>query len=143
MKVLSIQPKYEADGGLGDKKEQVGLQVAVGVYKGKLAEVIKARFYMGRASSASVVYCNVWVGMGPHLSEDGEIVYFAGGASGKGSACGYGYHKMSAALAEALDSAGVKLDKDISGVGETAMQEALTAIARKVGFRGQLRIVRF
>ncbi len=52
--------------------------------------------------------------------------------NGSGSAGGYGYHRPSAAAAEAIANAGFKLDQDISGVGESAMQEALLAIAKAV-----------
>ena len=48
--------------------------------------------------------------------------------------CGYGYHKESAAIAAAIESAGISLDTDISGVGDGAIKEALSAIANALGF---------
>lgn len=96
-----------------------------------IVEVIDARFYMGRSSSASVVHCSLWV-----RTRDGR--YF----SGEGQAGGYGYHKTSAALDAAVDSAGIKLEKRFDGCGETAMHVALLAIGRACGYaRLPMRVV--
>ncbi len=54
--------------------------------------------------------------------------------SGTGSAGGYGYHKPSAAAAEAIENAGFKLTNDISGVGDGAIIEAIQAIAAEIGY---------
>jgi len=89
-----------------------------------MKDLITCRFYMGRSRSASVVYCSVWV--------HHEKCY----TSGTGNAGGYGYHKESAALDEALRSAGVKLSRSINGTGET--EEALKAVAAACGFRKML-----
>ena len=48
---------------------------------------------------------------------------------GKGKAGGYGYCKESAAIDEALRSAGIQLEHSIHGVGESAIWGALAAIA--------------
>jgi hypothetical protein len=55
---------------------------------------------------------------------------------GSGRAGGYGYHRPSAATAEAISNAGFALDADIGGVGESAMEEALCAIADALGIKG-------
>ena len=94
-----------------------------------LKNIITVRCYMGRSASSSVVYAPVWV-----HSYDYCI-------SGTGKAGGYGYHKQSAAIAGAIRSAGIELDKDISGVGDSAIEEALEAIASALGF-GDCLIVR-
>ena len=52
-----------------------------------------------------------------------------------------GYHKDSAALSAALDSAGITLSEDIAGRGDGPMREALTAIVRATGCRGKVLIV--
>ncbi len=80
-------------------------------------DVAVVRFY----GSGATVYCVAWVW--------GEIE----GARGYGKAGGYGYSKASAAMAEALHSAGFLFDGSIGGVGETAMKDALLAIAAHVG----------
>lgn len=49
---------------------------------------------------------------------------------GSGSAGGYGYHRPSAAVAEAFSNAGFILDKDIGGAGESAVREAVLALAK-------------
>lgn len=130
-------------------KETVNTLQVVTVVKGEIKEVITARFYMGRSSSASVVYCCLWVG---------------GVCSGKGQAGGWGYHKESEALAEAIESASIELygtpykagtqcteshynhqtgkmeetkidykrPAHIDGCGSTAMVDALTDIARDI-----------
>lgn len=92
-------------------------------YDGRFATVVDARFYMGRRKQASQVHCSVWV-----RTRDGR--YFAG----NGSAGGWGYHKASAALDEALTSAGIKLAKPIHGCGDGAMKWALDAVAKAAGY---------
>ncbi len=91
-----------------------------------LKEIITVRCYMGRSSSASTVYASIWVNA-PDIH-----------TSGKGRASGYGYHKASAAIGDAISSAGITLDADISGVGDGAICEALKAIAHALGFSNVL-----
>jgi hypothetical protein len=108
----------------------------LGTDKG-LQTVCEARFYMARRSDgASPVYCSLWVSG-------------AQWTSGYGKASGYGYHKESAALQSAIDSAGIRLTGDnyrelpsdatsdamarIDGCGEHAMHAAMRAIAIAVG----------
>ena len=85
--------------------------------------IAEARFYMSRSNQANVVYCSVW------LHAPGEPH-----GSGHGKASGYGYHKESAAFAEAIKSAGVTLSEDIAGCGSRAIEEALEAIAHAYGY---------
>jgi hypothetical protein len=68
-------------------------------------------------------YCCLWVNDGKRH------------ASGSGSAGGYGYHRTSAAVNEAIRAAGIKLDKDIGGVGDSAIEEAAQAIAEYFGYK--------
>ena len=116
------------------KKETVETLSLIASVDGELREVCDARFYMSRsADGASPVYCSIWV-FGKNVS-----------VSGSGRASGYGYHKLSAALADALNSAGIELfgdvygrvekkeRADIGGVGEEAMRGALLAVAIAAG----------
>jgi len=114
---------------LGREKETVRRDVVVALSKGELTDTIDARWYMGRSSQASVVYCSIWV--------KGKNQYF----SGHGNASGYGYHKESAAFQAALDSAGIELSKSVAGVGDSAISNAYRAVARALGYRGKLIIV--
>ena len=50
--------------------------------------------------------------------------------SGSGSAGGYGYHRPSAAAQEAFEKAGVTLSEDINGRGDSAIREAVEALAK-------------
>ena len=102
-----------------DKKETVH---TYNVITDGLENVITARCYMGRSASASTVYASIWIKSPGYHS------------SGKGEASGYGYHKGSAAIGAAIESAGISLDTDISGVGNSAILDALTAIANALGF---------
>ena len=107
----------------GDKKE---LTKTFNVVTDGLKEVVTVRCYKGRSASASTVYASIWI--------NASGIY----TSGKGKAGGYGYHKESAAIAEAIESAGITLDANISGVGDGAIYEALKAIARALGFSNVL-----
>jgi len=146
-------------------KETVNVLNVVGTHKGEVINPVTARFYMGRSSSASVVYCNLWV-HGPHSSNLHTSGRGSAGGGGyhKESAGGGGYHKESAALQEAITSAGIELYGSaywpprkgeaaknerpakknichIGGVGSSAMETALLAIARAAGFRGKLKVI--
>lgn len=108
------------------EKETVDRWLVV-VFTGETIETaIDARFYMGRSSQAQVVYCSLWA----HSRQRDRFI------AGRGQAGGCGYHKLSAALDEALASAGVKLGKRIDGAGETAMRHALLAVASALGYDG-------
>ena len=53
-------------------------------------------------------------------------------AAGTGSAGGYGYHRPSAAAAEAFTKAGVELSDRIQGCGDEAIRDAVEALAKKL-----------
>ena len=103
----------------GDKKELIK---TFNLITDELKEIITVRCYMGRSASASTVYASIWINSPGYHS------------SGKGKASGYGYHKGSAAIGAAIESAGIGLSKDISGVGNGAIHEALGAIAEAMGY---------
>ena len=88
---------------------------------GYASAYIDARLYMGRSRNAEYIYAIVWI--------NGRDTY----GHGIGSAGGYGYDKSSAAVGEAIDDAGIKLSARINGVGETAIREALLAVASALG----------
>ena len=118
----TLPPTTQANGkNLSRQKEMVIAMSAVAVINGKMREVVVARWYMARKSDgASPVYASIWT-------------YGAGfGISGHGRATGYGYHKASAALSKALDSAGIVLSERIDGLGDGATRSALEAIARAI-----------
>lgn len=118
---------FENAENYGDRKETIGTTSLVVRVENALQEAATVRFYMGRSNKASVVYCAAW--FRPPV---GGADY--GWRSGKGSAGGYGYHKQSAAFAEAVESAGINLALDVSGRGTSAIREALIAIACAQGY---------
>lgn len=98
IKMRAILPTTEISNAMQPRnKETINNWVALAHTKEGIKELVTVRWYMGRAYSASVVYCCIWVHSKPFW------------VSGKGSAGGYGYHKSSAALQEAITSAGIKL----------------------------------
>ena len=118
----TLPPTTQSNGkNLSRQKEMVSAMSAVAVINGKMREVVVARWYMARKSDgASPVYASIWT-------------YGAGfDISGHGRATGYGYHKASAALSAAIDSAGIVLSERIDGLGDGASQRALEAIARAI-----------
>lgn len=76
--------------------------------------IVTARFYF----PGQTAYCALWI--------HGASVH----GRGQGKAGGGGYHKLSAALADAINDSGVVLSQSISGVGDSAMEEACEAIAK-------------
>lgn len=111
---LNIEEKQNGK-NLGSSKEVVDTWNLVVDLDGKLISPITVRCYMGRSSSASVVYASVWISGTFHTS-------------GHGKAGGYGYCKVSAAIDDAFRSAGVELNESISGVGTRAVESAIVAI---------------
>jgi len=114
MKAKIIETRENAK-NLGNSKEMVDTYNVIALTKKGLKNIVTCRCYMGRSNSASTVFASIWV--------HGKVY-----TSGYGYAGGYGYHKVSAAIADAISSAGIKLDKSIHGVGDSAVEEALIAI---------------
>ena len=75
-------------------------------------------------NSASRVYACVWI--------DDHVNKLYG--SGSDYAGGYGYHKASAAASGAFNSAGIDFNESIDGRGDSAIESALHAIAKSVGY---------
>lgn len=118
-------PTSNASNGknLTPEKEMVGAMTLIASTEEAPRELATVRFYMARRSDgASPVYCSVWLHHSVHDT------------AGHGRANGYGYHKRSAALQAALDSARVKLAEPIDGRGEPAMRDALLAIGAAMGY---------
>jgi len=97
MRAQLIKPDQTNGYNYSRDKEMVSAYSVIGKINGELREVVTFRAYMGRSASASVVYGSLWVNAGEFH------------CSGKGSAGGYGYHKKSAALQDAITSAGLQL----------------------------------
>lgn len=111
------------------EKETVHTLELIACHKGRPVSIAIARFYMSRwGDGASPLYCSVWTHSGPWIS-------------GRGSARGYGYHKKSAALQAALDSAGIKLALPIDGRGDGAMSEAMIAVGVALGYKADAMMV--
>lgn len=87
--------------------------------------IVTARTYY----PGTVAYACIWI------ASTARTPY----ACGTGKAGGYGYHKESAAFAEAISDAGIQLSESISGVGNGAMRDACEAIARAV--TGKRRLI--
>lgn len=86
---------------------------------GVLHTPVELRLY----ATKSKHYACIWVRNGSECQ-----------VSGGGSASGYGYHKASAAVDAAIQNAGIFLEGSLAGVGDTAIREAITAIAKSMGF---------
>lgn len=82
-----------------------------------IRELVIARLYASLRREANRITCILWTNGGHN-------------ANASGWASGYGCHKGSSALADAIRNAGIKLSEDIAGRGYDAMREALLAIAR-------------
>lgn len=117
-------------------------------------EIVDCRLYMSASRNASTVYASLWVLLSEKKKPEGWKYC---STSGGGSAGGYGYDKKSAAVADAISSAGIELygspyarpvngDSEaatkallkkrahIGGCGEGSIRAALCAIAYAAGF---------
>lgn len=142
MTMKAVLPKTESHNGrnLSSEKETVGRYSLVAYSKGKFRHAVIVKFWMGRNRNSSVVYATIWA--------NNERHWYAG----HGNASGYGYHKESAALDQAIKSAGIRLygspyrdrageksdlkkEAHIDGCGDDACKIAIEAIARALGYR--------
>ncbi|RMG43346.1 MAG: hypothetical protein D6732_00205 [Methanobacteriota archaeon] len=55
--------------------------------------------------------------------------------SSSGKAGGYGYHRESQAAEHAFENAGIELSEPIGGVGQGAIEEAIRAVVKALGYR--------
>lgn len=124
------------NGKWAQNKEQVRAYTVIAATRGGLSgpilfkDVVTARLWMSRSGDgASPVYCSIWATK-PDFHTGGH-----------GKAGGYGYHKLSAALDDAITSAGIKLNMAISGVGDGAMDRALLAIGKAVAPGTDLHLI--
>lgn len=109
-----------------DREEKNGLAYgfkAVTLRKGKLEDLVEVRVAFTKGGTC---YAVAWIYQPPEYCPDGAGMW----GSGSGSAGGYGYHKGSAAVEQALRRAGVTLDKEIGGRGWEITREAILATAR-------------
>jgi len=89
---------------------------AITIQDGHAVTLLDLRVYLPK----DVFYAAVWVQCNKHVS-------------GTGKAGGYGYHKLSAAVADALQSAGYSFSEEVSGVGHDAVVRAIKAVCRLHG----------
>ena len=116
---VTIKP---TDSGLRQyRKENNFLEefAVIAVRNGKIENPVTLRIY----GTQRMNYACVWY-------NNGEIYGHGGGSAG-----GYGYHRTSAAAYWAMVKAGIELSEPIDGRGESAINQALTAIAKKLGYR--------
>jgi hypothetical protein len=82
----------------------------------------------------TVCYACLWVHVpGTRHPFDTPQIQEGVHTSGSGSAGGYGYCKMSSAAGEAIANAGFTLSQSINGRGESAVCEAMHALAAELG----------
>ena len=127
MKTKPIKPKY-FDGLHRYRKEDHFYSQISAIEPSTGKEAVTCRFYA--PLKGSTVYCCIWINGKKHS------------ASGSGKAGGYGYHKPSAALQTAIETAGFKLSEDINGRGDSAMYDAIESLAKTVTGLRKLHIVK-
>ena len=128
------------------KTPLVGAGSLIATRKGELCEVITVRTYFNeKGSGMQPVRACIWI----KPAADGDW------HSGRGSASGCGYHKESAAIADACSAAGVQLFGeterrysaikadpkrrfDFGGTGSSHYEEIFKAIAHAAGYRGRM-----
>jgi len=109
-----------------DNKAQIKCYIVVSKHNGQYVEPITVRVWQNKG--AERVYASIWVS---HTTL----------CAGTGFAGGYGYDKTSAAIGRAIKSAGIRikssetgLDADIGGRGDSAIRDALEAIAKALHY---------
>ena len=138
MKAIFDQAKAQDNAKNMNGEKELVQRIVVVDDAGSKRTIVDCRLYMGRSRNVSAVYCSIWAN--GHINN--ERVWL----SGHGKAGGYGYHKASAAMQNAITAAGFTLTDDngdsmpIYGRGEWAMREAAIAIAAALGFNDVILI---
>lgn len=115
MKILEVNFKD----GINAKAHRKGNNfqeeyIGVAVVEGKIKIAVNVRLYGTQAKN----YCCLWYNNNNKYG------------SGSGSAGGYGYHRPSAAMDEALSKAGIELDSSINSRGDEAMKEVVLLLTK-------------
>lgn len=108
------------DGNIASNRKEDKFRYQYTVITPALSAIIELRLY----TTAARCYACIWV-------RDGKSNTYV---SGGGYAGGYGYHKASQAVETALRDAGITLSEPIGGRGDSAIQDALKAIANELGY---------
>ena len=122
---------------MNGEKELVQRIIVVDDAGSKLT-IVDCRVYVGHSRNASTVYCSIWAS--GYIND--EWLWL----SGHGKAGGYGYHKASAAMQNAITAAGFTLTDEngdsmpINGRGDEAMRDATIAIAAALGYNDVILI---
>lgn len=99
----------------------------------------KENNYIGQYTLLDKNTCEVWAELRLYATPSRHYACFwlfgrkNGCISGGAYAGGYGYHRASAAAGAAIKRAGITLSDSISGVGDSAIKEALKAIGVACG----------
>lgn len=118
-----------------EREEKNGLDhgyKAIMIKEGKVEDLVDLRI----SSTSSAAYAVVWLYSPKVKDKEGHTVKPSFWNSGSGRAGGYGYHRPSAAAAEALSRAGVKLSEDIGGRGDQAIRDAVEAAGKALAPKG-------
>lgn len=110
----TIKVNFSRNFNLNHRKENHFQQQYTGLVLdgNELREAVTLRIY----GTSAVNYAALWYNNGKKW------------ARGTGKAGGYGYHRPSAAAAEAFEAAGVELESDISGSGSAAIESAVKSL---------------
>ena len=138
MKAIFDQQKHLDNAKNMNGEKELVQHIVVVDDAGSKRQIVDCRVYMGRSRNASTVYCSIWA--------SGYINNEQVWITGHGKAGGYGYHKPSAAMQNAIAAAGFTLTDDngdsmsIYGRGEGVMHDAAIAIAAVLGYNDVILI---
>ena len=138
MKAIFDQQKHLNNAKNMNCEKELVQRIVIVDDAGSKQQIVDCRLYMGRSSNASAVYCIIWAN--GHVNNERVWV------TGHGKAEGYGYHKPSAAMQNAITAAGFALTDEngdsmpIDGRGDEAMHDAAIAIAAALGFNDVILI---
>jgi len=121
----AIVKKERVEGNVASNRKEDSFYYQYTVVDASLNNVLELRLYATNARH----YACVWAHASPY--------YLSGG----GYAGGYGYHRASAAAEAAICDAGIKLSDPIGGRGDSAIQDALMAIAKAVTGKRKFKIL--
>lgn len=129
MNVIKFGPKEKMNMTIRQRQEKYIYKgyKAICIDGGEMRELVDLRI----GATNDVCYASVWVKV-PDCW-----------ACGTGKAGGYGYHKGSAAAAEAFYNAGMQFDEEVPGAGNGAILDAVQAAGERVSNGLPVYVVEF
>lgn len=130
MKIINYTPAQNIKSSHREREEKNVCHgyKAITIVDGKCRELVDLRIGQTNAAAYACVWC---------LDDENKF------GCGSGQATGYGYHRASAAAEAAFRAAGVTFDSGFSGMGDSAIRDAVQTMGDYLAHGEPVYVVEF